>query len=74
MAVFIAATAVVAPPSVVNNDSATAKSSFKEVLKETSRLRKEVQTLRISLAEKDFRIGALREIVGGLERMVPTHS
>ncbi len=68
------ATAVVAPPSVVNNDSATAKSSFKEVLKETSRLRKEVQTLRISLAEKDFRIGALREIVGGLERMVPTHS
>lgn len=63
---------VVAPPPVVTATPAAAQHSFKEVLKETSRLRKEVQTLRMSLAEKDFRIGALREIVGGLERMVPT--
>ena len=62
------------PPVVVASNVAanTAQHSVKEVLKETARLRNEVQTLRLSLAEKDFRIGALREIVGGLERMVPT--
>lgn len=54
----------------------TASSPFKEqlkdTLKESARLRKEVQTLQLTLAEKDFRIGALREIVGGLEKMVPS--
>ena len=29
------------------------------------------QSLKMSIHEKDFRLQALREIVGGLERMVP---
>ena len=39
-------------------------------LKECARLRKEVQTMRAQANEKDFRLGALREIVAGLEKMV----
>lgn len=53
------------PPSFV------LKNQLKATLTECSVLRTEVQSLKMSIHEKDFRLQALREIVGGLERMVP---
>ena len=60
-------------PQSPSNTATTSpfKEQLKSTLKESAKLRKEVQMLRLTMAEKDFRIGALREIVGGLEKMVP---
>ena len=57
------ASALPAPPSTMM------KQQLKATLTECSQLRTEVTTLRMAMHEKDFRLQALREIVGGLERM-----
>lgn len=48
------------------------KNQLRNTLAECSQLRTEVTTLRMAINEKDFRLQALREIVGGLEKMVPS--
>ena len=52
-------------------ESTGLKVQLKATLQECSMLRSEVQTMRMTIHEKDFRLQALREIVGGLEKMVP---
>jgi chromosome segregation ATPase len=61
------------PSSSTSSHAASAelKHQLRATLTECSALRTEIQTLRMTIHEKDFRLSALREIVGGLERMVP---
>jgi hypothetical protein len=58
--------------SSAHEDSVGLKRQLKATLGECSMLRSEVQKMRMAIHEKDFRLQALREIVGGLEKMVPS--
>jgi chromosome segregation ATPase len=56
-------------PSSQDSTSNALKNQLHATLTECSQLRKEVTILRMAISEKDFRLQALREIVGGLEKM-----
>jgi chromosome segregation ATPase len=60
------------PSSPSASISTMMKNQLRNTLAECSQLRTEVTTLRMAINEKDFRLQALREIVGGLEKMVPS--
>jgi len=60
------------PSSPSESISTMMKNQLRNTLAECSQLRTEVTTLRMAINEKDFRLQALREIVGGLEKMVPS--